>query len=126
MSTNYYATFIANRIDFEGTAYKTKETLHIGKSSGGWVFNWRGYKSDDERIDFLCVLQIATVEDWIKALQAAESIEDEYGQEMTFDEFMSYALSCNNGRNHALEYPNCNWAVRYNDSVYAFSTGDWS
>lgn len=64
-------------------------TVHIGKASYGWVFLWRGYRSDDPTLGGR---ELATPEQWWEFLAeqvaAGAVIKDEYGDEMPLDELV--------------------------------------
>lgn len=72
MGTNYYVT---TRPCNHCARYDQK--LHIGKSSFGWSFMFRGYKA----LDLVCWQQ------WKHYLQD-KHIRDEYGREMIYDIFV--------------------------------------
>lgn len=69
MGTNYYAR----------QPGETGEGLHIGKSSGGWDFLWRGHED----------LNLVTRELWESWLKQPDiTIVAEYGVEYTLTEFL--------------------------------------
>ncbi len=75
MGTNYYhRTNICEKCN----RYKEK---HIGKSSGGWQFSFQGYREHN-------IPKIASFRDWKRELQADGKIFDEYGEEMSFEDFV--------------------------------------
>lgn len=70
MTTNYYA---------QPTAVPEAGGLHIGQSSAGMDFLWRGHTN----------LRLTTREAWEKYLDRPEiTIVDEYGEKWSIDEFM--------------------------------------
>lgn len=72
MGTNYYvvenACECCNRYD---------EKYHIGKKSYGWAFSFQGYKYDG----------LTSWQKW-KEYLADKTIRDEYGDTISFDEFV--------------------------------------
>lgn len=80
MSTNYYA--IKNKVSLYPSA------IHIGKSSLGHKFLFRGYLSGDEEGLDSEKLNIASIEDWKKYLDNKELvILDEYDRLISYEEF---------------------------------------
>lgn len=80
------------------------DRLHIGKSSGGWCFALHVMPEEG----------ITSLEDWIPLLKA-RTIEDEYGQVISFDEMMDVITNRSGraksdnfdyARNHAIPGPN--------------------
>ncbi len=74
MGTNYYVTTnkceCCNRYDI---------ICHIGKSSYGWAFSFRGYKKDN----------LISWKTWKEFLKDEELvIRDEYGDVITYNEFV--------------------------------------
>ncbi len=88
MGTNYY-----HRIDICESCNRYKEK-HIGKSSAGWQFSFQGYREDED------IPKIASFEDWKRELQADGKIFDEYGREMSFEEFVEYVERRQTGKWH--------------------------
>lgn len=79
MSTNYYA--MKNKVSLYPPA------IHIGKSSLGHKFLFRGYSGDVEGLNNE-KLNIASVEDWKKYLDNNELvILDEYDDLISYKEF---------------------------------------
>ncbi len=76
MSTNYYhRTNICEHCN----RYEEK---HIGKSSGGWEFSFQGYDAEHRRP------VIMSFENWKREFQADGKIFNEYGEEISFDDFV--------------------------------------
>jgi hypothetical protein len=71
MGTNYYVE--QNRCE---CCNRYDTTHHIGKSSWGWAFSFRGYKDEN----------LTSWREW-KAFLSDKSIVDEYGQSVGYDEF---------------------------------------
>ena len=63
------------------------ETIHIGKSSIGWTFMFRGYIHgiEDSRGKF--VQPILNYQEWIEELSKGGKIVDDYGRVLSLDEF---------------------------------------
>lgn len=80
MGTNYYW-----RIN-ECECCKRFDEKHIGKSSGGWEFNFQGYRNAQETGDPKD--DILSWEDWKARLRESGSIYDEYGTKLSFEEFV--------------------------------------
>ena len=64
------------------------DEAHIGKSSAGWQFSFRGYP------------EIRSYKDWIKELKRNGVIYDEYGRGVTLREFKSMVASKKSFKNH--------------------------
>ena len=85
MGTNYYA------IEKKPSLYK--KPIHIGKSSCGWKFLFRGYQ-DYNLEDFACdyrgstTININSIDEWKDYLKSDKVIIlDEYDQEISYDDF---------------------------------------
>ena len=79
MGTNYYA--IKRKLSLYGSA------LHIGKSSAGWKFLFRGYQ-DEERNYGIDRLNINSIDDWKKYIKENNlAIFNEYDEEISYDDF---------------------------------------
>lgn len=79
MSTNYYA--MKNKVSLYPTA------IHIGKSSLGHKFLFRGYSGEEEGLNNE-KLNIASIEDWKKYLDNNELvILDQYDDLISYKEF---------------------------------------
>lgn len=78
MGTNYYVKINCcdkcNRYD----------QLHIGKSSAGWKFSFRGYRDHSP--------PLTSEQSWRDFLKD-KKIENEYGETVPYDEFWSNAIS---------------------------------
>lgn len=86
MGTNYYVE--TNKC----TCCGRSDTQHIGKSSGGWTFSFRGYE------------QIRSYAEWVPILKAGR-IYDEYGGEKSFDAFDALVQAKRTEpNNHARQY----------------------
>lgn len=72
MGTNYYHyTVLCEHCGSE-------ERVHIGKSSIGWQFLFRGYED------------IRSLDDWMKRFAAGGVIRDEYGKEWAPENFRDF------------------------------------
>lgn len=78
MGTNYYL-----HVNVCSLCRKPEKSYHIGKSSGGWTFSFRGYRNDCEE------LKILSYKDWLNFIAGCAScqIVDEYGDYVTLDDF---------------------------------------
>ena len=82
MGTNYYV------IKRKPSLYPS--AIHIGKSSYGWKFLFRGYLAGDEEGLNDEKLNIASIEDWKKYLDNEELIIlDEYDCPISYEEFFA-------------------------------------
>ncbi len=68
------------------------DEVHIGKASVGWQFSFHG---TDEIRDNL---------DWVDQLQTGQ-IFDEYGNELSSDEFLKLVGESRGKHNYAVKYP---------------------
>lgn len=96
MGTNYY--WNPGVTD----ALKAFGSVHVGKSSGGWSFNFKGYRfcpgetvsadlGQGPQIALDARLLAFTATSWLEwkaLLSRSGTIEDEYGQTISFDEFV--------------------------------------
>ena len=82
MGTNYY-----HKRNICPTCGRHDEA-HIGKSSFGWQFSFRGYS------------EIRSYKDWIKELENNGTIYDEYGRGMSLKEFKLMVKLKSKGKNH--------------------------
>lgn len=57
---------------------------HIGKSSGGWTFSFRGYRKAYEDDD---IIEIKSYAEWLVLLQSGGLIFDEYDREVSLADF---------------------------------------
>lgn len=89
MGTNYYA--IKNKISLY------PQSIHIGKSSAGWKFLFRGYFKGENYI--FENLEIKSIDDWKTFLKNYDYIIlDEYDKIISYDDFfkMVEKLQSNN------------------------------
>ena len=122
MGTNYY-----QRTDICKECNRFKEK-HIGKNSMGWQFSFQGYTSYDDNP------KIKSFEDWKRELQADGKIFDEYGRELTFEEFVELVESKNAAPNNHYDYCMKDSTTRgysmdndwKDDEGYSFSSSDFS
>lgn len=119
MGTNYYA--VRRKPTLE-------EPIHIGKSSGGWLFcfqeqkiNWGKYHCEWHTYN--------QVKAWLKEHTTGENppytILNEYDEELTFDEFIKI-VDDKQKDPHCLSNPeNFNFTTKNIDG-YRFTEGDFS
>jgi hypothetical protein len=94
--------------------------VHIGKSSAGWTFSFRGYKTNyDNR------KPIETTDDWAeiidRACAARCSIINEYGRKHSPETFWKLVWEKKGApHNYAMEHPKNSWVDRTGSSF----TGD--
>ena len=107
MGTNYYYR------DEKCPTCGRYDERHIGKSSAGWTFNFRGY--DD----------IRSYKDWLAILEKEQVIiYDEYGDTISLEDFKKLVESKRNSfHNHAKEYPQYSWLDKEGNS---FSDNEFS
>lgn len=91
MGTNYYVP-----LDPCKHCGRADEKIHLGKSSYGWKFHFRGYR-DTYQPD------IKSVNDW-KDFLAGKQIFDEYGKEISHTDFWQFVEGKQQGRSN-LEDP---------------------
>ncbi len=105
MSTNYYAN--GERIVGHGpVCLVEKETLHIGKSSGGWCFSLHVIPEEG----------INDLEDWQKLLSSGDwKIEDEYGRVVSYEELMSVITERSSPGSVKASWPTANFLSSYQD-----------
>ena len=85
MGTNYYARY--NICEHCGRYAE----LHIGKSSMGWSFSFRGYRPSDWGDERPVIVTEADWKEWLA--NNPHQITDEYGEEVTDDEFWRWVES---------------------------------
>lgn len=91
MGTNYYYRYTEDEC-----GEQVGKELHIGKSSSGWTFSFRGHHN----------LGIRSWEDWQLFIESkGGSIINEYGGEISLDDLRELVDSKKDGRNHSVEYP---------------------
>lgn len=104
MGTNYYLE-------------ENGESLHIGKSSAGWEFSFRGYDED-----------IRSWKDWQNKI-AGRDVIDEYGGKMSFTDFKRMVES-SEGQNHTAyckkKYEDIYLDLWQDDEGYSFYGGEFS
>ncbi len=107
MGTNYY-----HRTSICRSCGRCDER-HIGKSSGGWTFSFRGYPEDG----------IKSWQDWLLILKAGGKIYNEYGDQISIRDFIKLVKSkSKNKLNHSKECPEGNWLDR---ELNSFSSSEF-
>lgn len=91
MGTNYYWIKDACSHCNRGSS-----SVHIGKSSAGWTFHFKGYRSDDWNGG----PEIASWKDW-RVILEGQRIEDEYGHVVTLPELEELINGKRDGINFA-------------------------
>lgn len=113
MGTNYYAV--------ERKFSLHRNIIHIGKSSGGWKFNFQGYQ--DYELDWNKPhISINSVEDW----KAFLSNKEEYGILNEYDEEISYEDFFNMVEEKQKENNKDDFRYTANINGYRFSYNDFS
>ncbi len=121
MGTNYYhRTNICN-------CCNRHDERHIGKSSAGWQFNFQGYYNfgEEDKPD------IRSFKKWQEILQEGK-IFNEYGEEISFNEFISIVsskqeLNDNKNQYDSCKARGCNLNNDWKDEEgYAFTTAEFS
>ena len=94
MGTNYYL-----RLFPCPTCHKSDESLHIGKSSYGWTFSFRGYDgSTGEPV-------IKSEKDWRRVMKEPDrGIYDEYGRNISYKRFWQLVSKKKISRNNHTDY----------------------
>lgn len=89
MGTNYYARYnICDCCD-------RYNELHIGKSSFGWKFLFRGYTKEED-------LDIQTFENWKNFLKSEDvKIFDEYDEKVEYQRFIEFIEKKQNDDKHS-------------------------
>lgn len=90
MSTNYEYRYN------ECSSCARFDDLHIGKSSGGWSFIFAAHRDNG----------INSYKYWLQFFdEHPGTIVDEYGREMSLDDFKDMVEQKKGFKNHALTYP---------------------
>ena len=112
MGTNYYVR--TNGCD----KCERFDEVHIGKSSMGWTFSFRGYKSTLDPFGI-----IVSAKQWFRVLKD-RAIYDEYGDEVRFSELKELVkVKAKEENNHADQYNDGNWI---DDDGHSFSGTEFS
>ena len=127
MGTNYY--WIVNDEPCEACGHENSARYHIGKSSAGWEFLFsNGYSHDN-----VPELLVSSWKDWKDYLSKDGIIRDEYGKEISLDDFIKIVEN----RYHPKGLRNATDAAKsegyYSSDRYwkdnegnAFTTGDFT
>lgn len=88
MGTNFY---LVKRCSC-GEAF-IGDKIHLGKSSAGWSFSFRGYRGPyNHQLDGF-VTQVENIQEWKDLIeQNGFEIEDEYGDKWEIDEFYKISI----------------------------------
>lgn len=87
MGTNYY--LLTDPCNHCG---RGDMKIHLGKASGGWHFSFRGYRECDTLGFPNKVEKVQSIEEW-KLLVRSGQPEDEYGERLTSEEMIDFALT---------------------------------
>lgn len=128
MGTNYYMRY---RICECCERY---DEIHIGKSSYGWTFSFHAFREGD--YESLATVGIKSYKEWIDLLENIKGgIYDEYGQEISLDEFKNLVKSKEKEKfNHTTYCQNSenSWDRRHaevncflDEEGHSFSYGDF-
>jgi hypothetical protein len=97
MSTNFYLRDLAG------------EERHLGQRAIGWQFQFRAYPE----------LGITDTQAWLRQLDDADWIRDEYGRDYTADEFLEAVEACQDGRKRDL------WHDGWRDAYGSAFSREW-
>ena|ERR1700677_640059 len=97
--------------NFEMYDRRLREIRHLGQRSGGWQFQFRAWPE----------IGVMDTQAWLRQLDDAEWIKDEYGREYSVDDFLEAVEACANGRERELW--GRNWRDRWGN---AFSDAEFS
>lgn len=112
MGTNYYIYGKQSCPHCDKPVIDRSRRLHIGKSSMGWSFSFRGYEPgsydlydfDQELGESWAPLGVMREKDWKKAISSLlvddHFLEDEYGDSVTQEEFWKLVDDKRDGQNH--------------------------
>ncbi len=78
--------------NFEMYDRERQEIRHLGQRAGGWQFMFRAWPE----------LGIMDTQTWLRQLDSAEWIKDEYGRSYSVDEFLEAVEACANGLQRGL------------------------
>lgn len=108
MSTNYFL----NQKPCEHCG-RSDDRIHIGKSSGGWVFAWRGYHPGEEVPPLSSPSQW---EDYLKAqLANGGAIVDEYGTRWGLEQLLDLVRAKREGGRQDTQ-----WATQVEGDDFVF------
>jgi len=120
MGTNYY-----HRTNVCSCCGRYDEH-HIGKSSGGWTFGFHGEREKDPDINPLGV--VVSFAEWKDRLKEGK-IFNEYGEEVSLEDFLQLVESKRNGNINHTEYCRINHPEErcwLDDDGNSFSEGEFS
>ena len=103
--------------------------IHLGKSSGGWAFSFRGYHPNQPHDLPPSIEKVENIEEWRQLVNLPNSIvKDEYGDIEDKEEFIKWT-GAKEGKHHA-QYMEGHEYQRYFDDVmvdgHSFSFQEFS
>lgn len=112
MGTNYYMT-----VDACSSCGRGTQTIHVGKSSGGWVFSLNTHPDN----------AIETLDDW-KGAFANHPIKDEYGDSICAAEMLRIITERQGwqGRELRRHEVDGRFCLAHGDGTYDLMRGDFS
>lgn len=127
MSTNYELRRPTRPCGECGKNKNEPDTLHIGKSSGGWVFSWHGYNADHQPENYAGTdvrFHLDTPSRWLVHL-ARETVNgarivNEYNEGVSLADFMEMVFSLRAGDNasHSLLFPGDSSLIEGDDVTF--------
>ena len=78
--------------NFEMYDQRRREIRHLGQRSGGWQFMFRAWPE----------IGICDTQAWLRQLDDAQWIKDEYGRDYGRDEFLEAVEACQMGKPRGL------------------------
>lgn len=113
MSTNFYLYRPSDPCEACGHERNEPTRLHIGKSSGGWVFLWRGWDGTEGNGPGV---PLETPDAWFvylaEEMSKGAEIKDEYRAPYELDEFRDFVI-------RKREEPRRNSRIKDTDVVHA-------
>ena len=116
METNYYMQYKSKTCK---CCNRTDKQTHIGKSSCGWTFSFKGYREDYNNP------KIISFSDWFNTLKDEDAyIINEYNEIVEKDDFFKLIYEKEKEKNnHAKQHKDGNWLDEQGNS---FSGGEFS
>ena len=86
---------------------RRREVRHLGQRAGGWQFMFRAYPD----------IGVMDTQTWLRQLDDAEWIRDEYGRDYTVDDFLEAVEACAEGQPR--EHYGRDWRDRHGNAFSA-------